>query len=276
MANDALISELYELTISIGVKAADLALGYRVGGIEVAATKSSIADIVTEGDRKTEQFIRRALAEARPDDGFLGEEFDPTPGTSGLTWVVDPVDGTVNYLYGIEACGVSIAVVEGDPTGDDWRALAGVVVDIFAGRVYSAAEGRGAFCDGVPMHASRTTELPVTLIGTGFPYDPELREKQGRVLAKMLGITRDVRRIGAACIDLVMLASGRIDFYYDRTLNPWDYMAGVLIAREAGAVVRGPRGNEQPQHALLVGANPALLEKLQPQLEAWLAEEGLL
>lgn len=273
--DDALIDELCSLARTMGVRAAEIARERRGDGIDVAYSKSAIADIVTEGDRDAEQYIRTAVAEARPGDGFLGEEFDPTPSSTGITWVVDPVDGTVNYFYGIEACGVSIAAVEGDPTGDDWRALVGVVVGIFDGRVYSAAAGRGAFCDGKRLRVSRTTDLPVTLIATGFPYDSAPREKQGRVLAKMLGVVRDVRRLGAACIDLCMLASGKIDFFYDRTLNPWDYMAGVLIAREAGAVVRGRHGADQPDSRLVVGGNPELVAKLQPQLEEWLDEEGL-
>lgn len=275
MQDEKLIDELYELALSIGVKAAEIARNCRGDGIDVAFTKSAIADIVTEGDRQTEQFIRKAVAEARPGDGFLGEEFDPTPSSTGITWVVDPVDGTVNYFYGIDACGVSIAAVSGDPSGSDWQALVGVVVGIFDGRVHSAAVGRGAFSDGKRLQINDTTDLPVTLVATGFPYDPEVREKQGLVLAKMLGVVRDVRRIGAACMDLVMLASGKVDFYYDRTLNPWDYMAGVLIAREAGAVIRGRNGAAQPNGELLVGGNLALVEKLQPQLEAWLDEENL-
>lgn len=270
-----LAEELRELAVSIGVRAAEVARFRRGDGIDVAYSKTAVADIVTEGDRETERFIRDAVARARTEDGFLGEEFDPVPSKNGITWVVDPIDGTVNYLYGLAPCAVSIAVVQGDPTGEDWTVLAGAVVSVFDRHVYSASPGKGAFLDGVRLQASATVDLPITLACTGLAYLPEVRVKQARVLERLLAEVRDIRRIGCASLELCALAAGQVDFYYDRGLKPWDYMAGTLIAREAGALVRGRGGREQPSTDLAVGGNARLLEELQPRLERWLADEGL-
>lgn len=272
--SEALIGEVHDLAVTIGTRAAEIARSRRAGGIEVAYSKSAIADIVTDADRETEQFVRHALAEARPDDGFLGEEFDAVPSASGLTWVVDPIDGTVNYLYGLDPCAVSIAVVEGDPTGTQWRAIAGVVVNIFSGRVYSAAVGRGAWADGDRLAVATTTSLPVTLVATGFQYAPEVRVRQARVLANLLGTVRDIRRFGAAAIDLCLLAEGKVDLFYEIGLKPWDFMAGALIAQEAGAIVRGRGGSTQLNGEFLIAANAALIDQLQPMIEDWLSAEG--
>lgn len=267
--------DLVELAVSIGTRAAELARFERGDGIEVAYSKTALTDIVTEGDRKTEQFIRESVALARPNDGFVGEEFDPKPSASGLTWVVDPIDGTVNYLYGLAPCAVSIAVVRGDVLTGEWEPLAGAVVSIFGGDVYRAVAGQGAFLNGRRVSVSDKVELPTAMVCTSFAYDPQVRDRQARVVRRLITEVRDIRRVGCASIELCSLAAGKVDFFYDRGLKPWDYAAGTLVAREAGAVVRGRRGASQPGEPLTVASNPVLIDMLQPMIESWLEEEGL-
>jgi myo-inositol-1(or 4)-monophosphatase len=269
------LESIQEFAISLGVRAAELARFRRSGGIEVAYSKSAIADIVTQGDRDTESFIRQELARMRPGDGFVGEESEPTRSSTGITWVVDPIDGTVNYLYGLAPCAVSIAAVTGDVTTDDWQALVGVVVSIFDQQVYSAASGRGAFLDARRVRTSETTEIPVALACTGFDYLPEIRVKQAQVLERLLARVRDIRRVGCASLELCAVASGQIDLYYETGLHPWDYAAATLIAREAGAVVRGRQGSSQPDYSLTIAGNLGLLNALQADIEGWMDEVGL-
>src|SRR5690606_24628028 len=159
LATMSTASELLTLATTIARSAAELAARRRTEGVAVAASRSSLEDVVTAADRETEALIRSLLAEARPDDGFLGEESGAASGTSGLTWVVDPIDGTVNYLYGIRHYAVSIAVVEGEPDPLTWRALAGVVVNPAIGEVFSASAGGGAFLDDRPIRVAAPVEL---------------------------------------------------------------------------------------------------------------------
>jgi len=252
--------ELRDLATTIAVGAAELVARRRRDGVSVAATKTSLVDVVTEVDRESETFIRSALARARPHDGFLGEESGGSGGTSGLTWVVDPIDGTVNFLYGIPAYGVSIAVMTGaDPL--DGGVVAGVVVNPATGDVWSAARGCGATLNGVDLRVSGAERLSEALVGTGFSYRPEFRRVQGAVVAGVLPRVRDVRRIGAAALDLCAVAAGRLDGYYERWLNPWDFAAGVLIAQEAGAVVTAsPVAHDGSR--LLIAAAPGVAHQL--------------
>lgn len=263
-------AELREIAITVARRAAALALQRRLDGVEIAASKSTLTDIVTKADREAEDLIRGALSAARPRDGFLGEESDGEPGTSGLTWVVDPIDGTVNYYYGIPAYAVSVAVVEGDPDPATWRTLAGAVVNPALGEVYSAAAGEGSTLNGRPLHVHEGVELPLALVGTGFGYDAEVRTKQAAFVHELIGKVRDVRRIGAASLDLCNVAAGRLDAYYERGLNPWDHAAGALIASEAGARVGGlggaPAGRE-----LILAAAPDLFEQLDPLVQRYYA-----
>lgn len=197
------------------------------------ATKSSPTDMVTEMDRASEALILEELLGARPDDGLLGEEGTDVAGTSGVRWVVDPLDGTTNYLYGFPGFNVSIAAeVDGEPA-------VGVVYDVVRNELFSAVRGGGATRDGEPIRASDTVVLAEALVGTGFSYDPERRRRQAGVLVEVLPQVRDIRRQGAAAVDLCSVACGRLDGYYERGLERWDLAAGGLIAQEAGAVVAG-------------------------------------
>ncbi|WBU36979.1 inositol monophosphatase family protein [Homoserinibacter sp. YIM 151385] len=249
--------ELRDLARDIAIEAGALAARRRAEGVEVAASKSSPVDIVTAADRETEELIRRRILEARPDDGILGEEGGTTGGTSGLTWVVDPIDGTVNYLYGIPHYAVSIAVVEGEPDPLTWDAVAAAVHNPASGETFDAARGEGARLGGEPIAVRAPVELSQALLATGFAYSAETRGRQGEVVARLLPQVRDLRRPGTASLDLSFLACGRLDAYYERTLSPWDHAAGVLIAREAGALVLGKDG-AAPDRQLCIAAHPEL------------------
>jgi myo-inositol-1(or 4)-monophosphatase len=198
--------------------------------------KSSRTDLVSDADRDAEAALERMLLSERPEDGLLGEEGSGRASTSGRRWVVDPLDGTTNFLYGLPAWCVSVAVE------DEEGALAGAVLDPVAGELFSAARGGGATLGGRPIEASAADALDTALVATGFGYDAERRRAQARVLTRVLPRVRDIRRAGAAALDLCWVACGRVDAYYERGLQPWDWAAGALIAREAGAGVRSLDG----------------------------------
>ncbi|GAA4657983.1 inositol monophosphatase family protein [Kineococcus glutinatus] len=244
--------------------------------VEVAATKSSPVDVVTAMDTASEELLRRELAAARPHDGVLGEEHGYEPGTSGLTWVVDPIDGTVNYLYGIPAYAVSVAVVEdpaagaGEPDPATWRVLAGCVHEAAGAGTWTAGAGLGAFLDGRPLAAREAPPLAQALVATGFSYDAVRRGEQAAVLARLMPRVRDVRRIGSAALDLCGVAAGRTDAYYERGLNAWDFAAAWLVAAEAGVLVTGFDGGPAGTGGLLA-APPAL----HGPLRAALVESGV-
>ncbi|WP_440708148.1 inositol monophosphatase family protein [Herbiconiux sp. YIM B11900] len=270
--SESLAGELLEVARAIAIEAGALIARRRAEGVEVAQTKSSAVDVVTFADRESEDFIRARLAELRPEDGFLGEESEGSTGTSGITWVVDPIDGTVNYLYDIPAYAVSIAAVRVPdaalaPDPATWTALAGVVINPVLGEVYSARAGGGAWLDsrdGTRRLAVNTgVELGKALVGTGFAYDAGLRVKQADFIRGLVAEVRDIRRAGSAALDLCSVAAGRLDAYAERGLNPWDYAAGALIAREAGAFVGGFEGAAEGS-VLTFAADPALAEVLAP------------
>ena len=261
-------ADLLALARDIAVRAAEFALEARRAGVSVADTKSTPTDIVTAVDRDTEALIRSLILEARPDDGIVGEEDVAHIGTSGLDWVVDPIDGTVNFLYGIPAWAVSIAVVEGAAGGDvGGTTLAGVVVNPVNGELFEASAGGGARLAGRDLAVNTGVPLASALVGTGFGYSAERRREQTAVLLELMPHMRDIRRIGSAALDLCALAAGRLDAYYERGLNAWDHAAGALIAREAGARVGGPRGGRENAE-LLVAAAPGLYEELAAALRA--------
>jgi myo-inositol-1(or 4)-monophosphatase len=259
-------SELLDLARSLAVEAGALAARRRAEGVEVADRKSSPVDVVTEADRETERLIRDRLAELRPGDAILGEEGGTSGGTSGLTWVVDPIDGTTNYLYGIPHYAVSIAVVEGDPDPLTWRGLAGAVHNPVSGELFSAAAGAGATL-GAPgttaasIRVADPVPLDVALIGTGFAYSAQTRGEQGAAVAQLLPQIRDLRRQGTASLDLCFVACGRLNGYFERTLSPWDHAAGALIAAEAGAAVFG-RDGRPADRELIVAAHPEVAGQL--------------
>ncbi|HSK26538.1 MAG TPA: inositol monophosphatase family protein [Jiangellales bacterium] len=231
-----------------------------VGAMDVAATKSSPTDVVTESDTAAEHLLRERLLGARPGDAFLGEEGGADAGTSGVRWVVDPIDGTVNYLYDIPSYAVSVAAVVAG------RTVAGVVHNPVSGETWTATAGGGAFLDGRPLRVSPCDRLDRALVATGFGYDAARRAHQADVLRQVLPRVRDIRRAGAASLDLCALASARVDAYYERGLKPWDLAAGGLVAAEAGAVVGGLRGAPAGEE-LVLAAGPALFSQLHDLLE---------
>lgn len=253
--------DLRRLATEIALEAANLAMKQREAGVHIAAEKSTPVDIVTDADRATETFIRDRINALRPNDAIVGEEGSGVSGTSGLTWLVDPIDGTVNYLYDIPEWAVSIAVVEGDPDPDTWTAFAGAVVNPRIGEVFSAHAGGGATVNDRPITVSTKTDLATALIGTGFAYSAGVRSEQGVVIKHLIARVRDIRRIGACSLDLCAVASGRFDAYFERTVAPWDHAAGALIAREAGAIVSGYPGKREGRE-FLMAANPHLYEPL--------------
>jgi len=254
------VEELRALARSLACEAGDLVRHGRPARVEVAATKSTAVDPVTAMDRASEELLRARLAAERPDDAILGEEGDDVPGTSGLTWVLDPIDGTVNYLYGVASYAVSVAVVAGPPDPERWIALAGCVHSVVDGRTWTAARGGGAERDGIPLRASGPASLAESLVGTGFGYSATRRQRQAEVLLRVLPRVRDIRRLGAAAIDLCLVGEGALDLYYERGLNPWDLAAGGLVAAEAGAWVGGLHGRAAGGAMTVAGAAPVVTE----------------
>ncbi len=243
------------------------------GGAAAVRSKSTPTDPVTVVDTETERLLRDRLAQLRPGDPILGEEgggppaaadSGSTPDGGAVTWVLDPVDGTVNFVYGIPVYAVSVgAQVDG-------VSVAGAVADVVAGRVYSAASGLGAEVvddrGRDRLRCADVDDLSMCLLGTGFAYAPGRRKVQAELLARMLPVVRDVRRIGSAALDLCMVAAGRLDAYYEHGLQSWDSAAGTLIAAEAGARVVLPAGNVNGA-ALTVAAAPGIADELLAALE---------
>lgn len=249
---------LLELARQVAAEAAAFVATSRpTGRVGVAATKTSATDPVTEIDTATERLIRDRILAERPGDGFIGEEGGTQDGSSGVVWVIDPIDGTVNFIYGIPAYAVSIGVQV------DGEVVAGVVLNAATGEEFGAEVGRGSWLrrsagadpealqvvdDGVLQHA---------LVGTGFGYQAQRRVAQARAVTALMPQVRDVRRIGSAALDLCNVAAGRTDCYVEQGLHPWDRAAGVLVVREAGGVATGLDGDE-PDERLVVAAGPTL------------------
>ena len=259
--------DLLTVARAIAIEASELAARLRRAGVDVAATKSSPIDIVTEADRAVEVLIRERIGAVRPNDGFFGEESSATAGTSGLTWVVDPIDGTVNYLYDLPQWSVSIAVVEGDPDPATWTALAGVVAAPALGEVYTARAGGGAFRGDSRLAVRPPASLDRALVASGFHYTQAIRGNQVRVAAALLPRIRDLRRTGGAALDLANVASGRLDAFYEQGLSPWDQAAGALLVREAGGVVTG-LGGAAPTNRMVIAGGPEIAARLDAELQA--------
>jgi myo-inositol-1(or 4)-monophosphatase len=222
-------------------------------------TKSTDTDVVTAKDKAAEQLIRHRISVARPGDGFLGEESGQGTGTSGVRWVVDPIDGTVNYLYNIPQYAISIGVEV------DGVARVGVVFDPAKNELYQAISGGGATVNGQPIHCSYETVLGQSLVNTGFGYDAQRRGRQAEIVLQVITKIRDIRRMGSAALDLCAVASGRTDGYYERGVNPWDISAGIVIAQEAGAVVTD-LGGAFPTGDFVIAAAPGIHESLRELL----------
>ena len=228
-------------------------------------TKSTETDPVTEVDREVEAMVVASLLAARPDDGVVGEEGADRAGTSGVRWLVDPIDGTVNFLYGIPGCNVSVAAEVGG------QVVAAAVVDPLHGDVFAAARGHGATRNGQVLRATAASDPARSLVGTGFGYDPERRRRQAEVLVRVLPQVRDVRRLGAAAVDLCWVACGRLDGYYETGLQAWDWAAGGLVAEEAGARVGTVGDVPLPDGlpgACIVAAAPDLFDPLRALVAA--------
>ncbi len=248
-ADDALFDELLALAVSAAREAGRLLLDRPTDlGVD---TKSTPTDVVTVMDKRAEQLLVDRLRGKRPADGILGEEGSDTAGTSGVRWVIDPVDGTVNYLYDLPGWAVSVAAEV------DGETVVGVVEVPRFGETFTAVLGRGATRNGAPVHVSNCHELSQAMVATGFGYAAARRARQAAVLAEVLPRVRDIRRFGAASVDLCSVACGRVDGYYERGLQPWDLAAGGLVAREAGALVTGLAGAPAGEE-LVLAANPAL------------------
>jgi myo-inositol-1(or 4)-monophosphatase len=225
----------------------------------VESTKSSPTDVVTAMDRAVEELLRSRLAEFRPGDGVLGEEAGLVAGTTGLTWVLDPIDGTVNYLYRIPAYAVSVGLVTGDPTvPGEWQAVAGCVHQPATGDTWTAASGEGAWLGDRQLRLGPAPELSQALIGTGFGYRQQRRTGQARVLTGVLPRVRDIRRIGSAALDLCAVATGTLDGYYERGVNVWDIAAASLVLSEAGGALRGLRGAPAGPEMVVASGDPLL------------------
>lgn len=258
--------ELLGLAVPIAAEAATTAGRMRAEGITGFDTKSTLTDVVTAADRLVERQIVQALRALRPGDAILGEEYghDDQGGAGRIRWIIDPIDGTVNYLYGIPVYAVSIAAEL------DGEVIAGVVHHAAGGGVWTAAKGHGAWRDGRRLTGSIETDLGQALVATGFAYAAQLRAHQGRVVAGVLPRVRDIRRFGSAALDLCAAAEGTVDAYYEKGLAAWDLAAGGLIAREAGLVVSG-LGGAHAGPDLTLAAPPALhapLHDLLAELDA--------
>jgi myo-inositol-1(or 4)-monophosphatase len=223
---------LLTLAEDVAREAGEVLLSYRARTRLWTSTKSSATDPVSEADHAVERLISDRVAAARPDDGMLGEEAAGNrEGTSGLRWVVDPLDGTVNYLYGIPQWAVSIAVEDAD------GAVVGVVHDPNRDETFTARRDGGATLDGTPLAVTAPAGLSAALVATGFGYEPEVRRDQARMIADLLPTIRDLRRAGSAALDLCWTAAGRWDGYVEFGIKPWDRSAGGLVVSEAGGTV---------------------------------------
>jgi len=248
-------SELLELAQEVAEAAGRVlraGLERVAGGILLAtgaSSKSSPTDLVTEVDRNSEELIVSALLRARPDDGVLGEEGSSRAGSTGVTWVIDPLDGTINYLYGIEEFSVSIgARVDG-------RSIVGAVHNPVNGEMFAACEGEGATLNGRTLRlepSGRT--LAEALVGTGFTYVSKDRADQARMIPVILPAVRDIRRRGSAALGICAVACGRFDAFYEAWLRPWDLTAGEVVAREAGATVNLVEGLADGSSTVVVAA----------------------
>ena len=251
MIDDLDLPALRRLATDVATEAAAVLLDALHESRTEVTTKSTGTDMVTEMDRASEELIVRRIIAERPDDGIVGEEGADRAGTSGVQWVIDPLDGTTNYLYRLPGWNVSVGVEV------DGRPVAGAVVVPTVGDTFSAALGHGATANGVPLVADRHgPPLAEALIGTGFSYDPAVRSRQAELLAALLPRVRDIRRMGAAAVDLCSVACGRLDAYYERGLSWWDLAAGGLIAAEAGATLSAIDGGPVEPGSVLAAAPP--------------------
>ena len=265
MSQLGLGTELRAIAEQLARAAGDMALAGRKSGIVTATTKSSPTDMVTQYDKASEDMITAGLRELRPDDGIVGEEGASRDGTSGITWHIDPIDGTSNFYFDIPMWAVSIGAV------DDNGPIAGAVYAPALGDMFTAARGEGATLNGNRISVRENTVLSDALVCTGFSYHVSQREAHARRVATMVGQIRDIRRFGAAAIDLCFVACGRLDAYFEEHLNSWDLIAGHVIATEAGALVTNYSGDTAtPQEVLASqpGVQKALIQLIADSTKA--------
>lgn len=248
---DALLDLARRAALAAGAQLLDR-FGGPASGLDA---KSSRTDLVSDADRESEALILGMIRRERPDDGIMAEEGGTGEDRSGVLWLVDPLDGTINFLWGIPQWSVTLAA------RDEEGFLAGVVHDPCRGETFWATRGGGAFLDGVPLTIGDAPPLDEALVGTGFSYRAEERVLQAERLLAVLPAVRDVRRFGSAAIDLAWVAAGRLDAYYETALNPWDWAAGALLVAEAGGAVRGLPERDGFSSGLLAG-HPDLAEPL--------------
>jgi myo-inositol-1(or 4)-monophosphatase len=255
---------LLSLAVAAARSAGALLLARFGGPAQGVGTKSSATDMVSDADREAERLIRDAILSARPRDALVGEEGAAARGGSGVRWLVDPLDGTTNFLYGIPAFAVSIACA------DEGGALLGVVHDPCRDETFAATRGAGTRLNGEPARVSPCPQLAEALVATGFSYAPAERDRQARALTAILPRVRDIRRGGSAALDLAWVACGRLDGYFEGPLMPWDVDAGVLLVVEAGGrVARLSQGAQDGERvvASCAAIHEGLLELVRPGLE---------
>jgi myo-inositol-1(or 4)-monophosphatase len=253
--SSANLLSLLELAVEGAHAAGDLLLDRFGEPPEGVATKSTPTDLVSDADRDSEKLLIKHITDHRPDDGVLSEEGGGGSSSSGLTWVLDPLDGTINYLYGIPQWCVSVALEDSE------GGLVGVIRDPNRNETFTAIRGEGSRLEGRILQVTTKSELAKALIGTGFSYDAGVRTAQAAVVSKALPLVRDIRRAGSAALDLAWVACGRLDGFYEADMNPWDRAAGELLVREAGGSVSDLKPVRGPGKGLFA-ANPNLHDQL--------------
>ena len=256
----SLTSDLLVLAESIAIKAGELLVN-RPSKFELDQ-KSGVFDFATQMDHESEKLIVAEILTARPDDGLIGEEGANRESKSGVTWVIDPIDGTVNYLYDIPGWCISIAAKDKD------GGLVGVVYSPATQSLWKASRGGGAFLNGNPIKCNDPVGLDRALVGSGFAYDIEKRKIQAALVARLLPQIRDLRRLGACAVDICHVASGSLDAYFEAGVNEWDYAAAGLVATEAGATISIDRGIWNGEKNMVIVAGPALHPALSAQIRA--------
>ncbi|MCG3756076.1 MULTISPECIES: inositol monophosphatase family protein [Amycolatopsis] len=268
--DEAMLNDLKNTSEQVAVEAAHLVrtawVRMRSGGEVAVDTKSAETDVVTAVDRESEELVRARLERIRPGEPVLGEEGGGALG-GGVTWVVDPIDGTVNFLYGLPAFAVSIAAQI------DGVSVAGAVVEPVSGRRWTAVRGGGAWLDGERLSVSAADRLDLALVGMGFSYARDRRIRQGKLTADLVGQVRDIRRRGAASLDLCAVAAGWLDGFFEHGLHRWDWAAGALVAQEAGATVLLPGEAADLGEDATFAASPGIATELRAALVAGGAAE---
>ncbi len=231
------------------------------GVIEVAL-KSSRTDMVTQVDKATERLIKEAILSRFPDDSIQGEEYGDIEGGTKYQWVVDPIDGTTNFVYGFAGYAVSIGIYDRELS----RTVSGCVLDVPRNNLYSAMEANGAYKNGKSISVNQRHSLGEALLATGFSYSDEIRKIQGKIINENITKIRDIRRAGAASLDLSMVASGEVDGYYEMGLQRWDYIAGAFIVEQAGGVVTGGR-DKKPSYELIIAGCKELVELVEEMVQ---------